>query len=145
MSRILIFVSILVFVLPFAGCEDDPIVYSDVPEIGLVSVSPTTVSAFDSITFVISYTDGDGDLGENSPSAKNLFLTDSRIGSPYQYRISELAPNASIAIKGTLTIVLKNAGILGALPEYVTFSIYVKDRAGNTSNTVNSPVVTVNP
>lgn len=146
MSRALVFVSLVVFVLPFIGCEDDPVVYSDVPEISLVSVAPTTVNAFnDSITFLISYTDGDGDLGENSPSAKNLFLTDSRIGSPYQYRICELAPNTSIAIKGTLTLVLNNAGILGTLPEHATFSIYVKDRAGHTSNTIVSPVVTVNP
>ena len=130
----------------FDGCESDPIIYSEIPEISLQGVSPITVSAYnDSITFVISYTDGDGDLGENSPTAKNLFLTDSRIGSPYQYRISELAPNSSITIRGTLTLVLYNPGILGTNPESVTFSIYVKDRAGHTSNTITSPVITVNP
>jgi hypothetical protein len=127
-----------------AGCSEDEPVYSDVPEIKFVSVSSTNVNSSDPLTFVISYQDGDGDLGENSPTARNLYLTDSRIGSAYQYRISELSPSNSIIIRGTLSVKLDHANLLGAGPENVVYSIYVVDRAGHASNTVTSPTVTVN-
>ena len=131
------------FCILLPSCSKDKPVYSEVPEISFVSISSTSVNSSDPLTFVISYQDGDGDLGENSPDIHNLYLTDNRIGSSYQYRISELAPTTSLIIKGTLSIILDNAGLLGAGPENVTYSIYVVDRAGHTSNTVLSPTVTV--
>lgn len=134
---------LLVFGFWLSGCKKDKPVYSETPELTFVSVSSTSVSSSDSLTFVISYQDGDGDLGENTPDARNLYLTDSRIGTAYQYRISELAPQSSVIIKGTLSVILPHAGLLGAGPESATFSVYVIDRAGHTSNTVTSPTVTV--
>src|SRR5690349_8693384 len=71
----------------FTSCKKDekiesvPPTYSDVPEISFVSVTPTTADAYgEPLTFTISYRDGDGDLGENSSSAHNLYLTDNRFG-----------------------------------------------------------------
>jgi len=129
--------------LLFSSCSKDEPVYSEVPEITFVSVSSTNVNSSDALTFVISYQDGNGDLGENTTDARNLYLLDSRISTPYQYRISELSPNSSIIIKGTLSVKLDHAGLLGAGPENVVYSIYVVDRAGHQSNTVISPTVTV--
>ena len=140
---------IIFYLLPIAcclfifGCSKDKPVYSETPEITFVSVSSTNVNSSDPLTFIISYQDGDGDLGENSPDAHNLYLTDNRIGTAYQYRISQLAPNSSVIIKGQLSIILENAGLLGAAPENVVYSVYVVDRAGHSSNTVTSPTVTV--
>ena len=128
------------------SCKKDKPVYSETPEIEFVSVSNSSVSAYGQpLTFTISYQDGDGDLGENSSDAHNLYLTDNRFGITYPYRISELAPSSSVIIKGQLKIILENAGITGTSPQSATFSIHLVDRAGHTSNTVTSTVITVNP
>lgn len=133
-----------VFVL--ASCKKDKPVYSETPEIEFVSVSNSSVSAYGQpLTFTISYQDGDGDLGENTADAHNLYLTDNRFGITYPYRISQLAPNSSLIIKGNLKVILENAGITGTSPQSATFSIYIVDRAGHSSNTVTSSVITVNP
>ena len=129
-----------------SSCKEDKPVYSEVPEIKFVSVSHSSVNAYGTpVTFVISYVDGDGDLGENSSNAHNLYLTDNRYGITYPYRISELGPSSSLIISGQLNIILDNAGITGTSPQNATFSIYVIDRAGHPSNTVTSPSVTVYP
>ena len=145
-------ICLLTSVFCFSSCKKDepvpvPPVYSEVPEISFVSVSPTTVSAYgEPLTFTISYQDGDGDLGENSSNARNLYLTDNRFGITYPFRISQLAPSSSsIIIEGELRIILDNAGITGTVPQSATFSIYVVDRAGHTSNTVTTSAITVNP
>ena len=129
----------------FSGCKPEDVT-DPVPTISLINVTPTTITALsDSIHFEIFYTDGDGDLGENNPDVENLFIVDPRIGSEYPFRIPQLSPDgATITIQGTLTVSLSNVGITdGSSEQAVTFSVYVKDRAGNESNRVDSPVVTI--
>ena len=136
---------ILFAVLLFSCKKDNPAI-SEVPEIEFVSVSPATVTEYqDQLTITISYTDGDGNLGENNPDVTNLFLTDMRNGVTYEYRVKQLAPHdATISIKGQLEVVLNSVAILSSSnQESVNYSIYVKDRAGNTSNTVTTSTVTV--
>ena len=136
-----------VFICVIFSCKKDAPVYTNTPAIEFVSVAPTTVTQYkDSITFTISYKDGDGDLGQNDPNVTNLFLTDNRINITYNFRIPQLAPdNANIIIKGNLSVVLKNTGITdGSASQTATYSIYVKDRAGNTSNTITTDAITVN-
>lgn len=140
-------IGVLLFVVLIASCKKESTAINVIPEITFISVTPTTAKAFqDSLTFTISYKDGNGDLGENSPDVKNLFLTDNRIGITYSYRIQQLAPDdAEIAIQGQLNIVLKNIAITDSSnQQQTTFSIYVIDRAGNKSNVVNSEVVSIN-
>ena len=130
----------------FSSCQKDSPTISTTPSITFVSVGPSSVTEFkDSISFVISYSDGDGDIGQNDPNIYNLFLTDNRINVTYQYRISQLAPdNANIAITGNLTVVLKNAGITNnSTSQTATYSIYLKDRGGHQSNTVTTPAITI--
>lgn len=130
----------------FSCKKDEKVEISTTPAIEFVSISPgTAVEYQDKITIVISYKDGDGDLGENAPDVKNLFLTDSRNNVTYQYRVSQLAPaGQAVAIKGSLVIELKNTAIInGSTSEAVSYSVYVKDRAGNVSNTVSTSAITV--
>jgi len=117
-----------------------------IPEIEFVSVTPQNVNEYtDSLMFTISYRDGDGDLGENTTDAENFFLTDSRNNVIYKFRIPQLAPdNSSIIIEGNLNITLANTAIIdGSSSQTFTYSIYVKDRAGNQSNTVVTSPITV--
>jgi hypothetical protein len=126
--------------------KDTTIDISTTPAITFVSITPSTAVEYqDKISIVISYKDGDGDLGENTPDVKNLFLTDSRNNVTYQYRISQLAPSGqAIAIQGQLTVELKNTAITnGSTSQALSYSIYVKDRAGNQSNIVNTSAITV--
>lgn len=135
-----------VFITLIISCKKDDSTISNVPAIEFVSVSPGSVIEYqDKLTFTISYTDGDGDLGENDASVKNLFLTDSRNGVTYKYRISQLAPDGTtIAIKGKLSVELNNTGITdGSNSQTFTYSIYVVDRAGNQSNTITTTPVIV--
>ena len=116
------------------------------PEIEFVSISPgSAVEYSNSITITISYDDLDGDLGENDASVSNLFVTDSRNSVQYNYRISQLAPDdANIHIRGNLNIVIKNTAITdGSSSQSVSYSVYLKDRAGNESNTVTTDAITV--
>ena len=131
----------------FSSCKkEDSTVLSAVPEIEMISVTPLQPKEYiDSIVFTIHYKDGDGDLGENGPDVKNLFLTDNRIGITHEYRIQQLAPSGtSIAIQGNLNVVLNNLVITdSSATQNANFSIYVKDRAGNKSNTVTTSTITI--
>ncbi|MBK8847241.1 MAG: hypothetical protein IPO27_12135 [Bacteroidetes bacterium] len=148
LAKIWYLLAIMIWMSAFlVSCKKDKPEISNIPIISIQSVSPAgNIKEFtDSVTLIIAYEDGDGDLGENSTTAKNLFITDSRIGVTESFRISELAPSgASIHIKGTLRLVRKNIPITnGNSSEQFTYNVYVKDRAGNQSNTVSSPAITV--
>ena len=139
-------VALLLVVLIFSSCNKDEDSLSNVPQLTFESISPTTIQEFRGpITFSISYQDGDGDLGENDSDTKNLFLQDLRNGITYEYRIQELAPQgADIAIIGTIDIVLNTISITdGSNEQEVTFNIYAVDRAGNSSNAITSPPLTI--
>lgn len=138
------FLILLVAPLLFSCQKDEEI--SNVPQISFVSISPSTAEEFiDEITIKISYFDANGDLGENDPNVKNLFLTDNRNNITYQYRIQQLAPdNATIAIEGDLDILLSSTGITdGSNSQTATFDIYVVDRANNQSNIITSSPITI--
>jgi hypothetical protein len=128
------------------SCEKEQVI-SDTPIIEFKSISPATVQEYsDDIIIIISYSDGDGDLGENNPDIHNLFLEDNRNGIVYQFRIPHLAPdNNSIAIEGDFNITINGSGITDeSSSQQVNYSIYVKDRVGNKSNTITTSNITIN-
>ena len=132
--------------LYLSSCKKDS--YSKVPVIKFISMTPNPAIKYqDTIKMVISYTDGDGDLGENTPDAKNLFVTDNRNKVTSQFRIPQLAPdNANIIIHGNLDVILSPQGFIDDNNETETaeYSIYVKDRAGNQSNIIQTNTLTIN-
>lgn len=142
---------ILLFFLPlfffFNGCKKDS-GFSDVPEISLISVSPTNATELqDTIVLSVFYKDGNGDLGENDADVKNVFVKDARLSNQYEFRIPELSPPGSaIAIQGTLEVKVPPTGITnGSNSQTTTFTVWVKDRAGNESNHETSNTVTITP
>lgn len=143
-----IYFSILFLILlSFSGCKkEEPI--SNVPSLKFVSITPNPATKYqDEIQITVEYTDGDGDLGENTPDAKNLYCTDSRNGVTYEFRIPQLGPdNSNIIINGQLIFDLAPQGFVddNNTTEITTYSIYVKDRAGNQSNTVQTSSLTIN-
>jgi hypothetical protein len=127
------------------SCEKEQEI-SDTPIIEFKSISPATVQEYsDNIIITISYSDEDGDLGENNPDIHNLFVEDNRNGIVYQFRIPHLAPdNNSIAIEGDFNITINGSGITDeSSSQQVNYSIYVKDRAENKSNTITTSNITI--
>jgi hypothetical protein len=119
---------------------------STAPSIEFVSITPSTVKVGqETVNITISYKDADGDLGENNSDVKNMFVTDTRNGVVYEFRVQQLAPSGSaISIQGNLSIAMPNTGISdGVSSESAIFSVYVKDRAGNESNSVSTSAITV--
>ena len=111
------------------------------PKIELVKVYQNAVTQFaDSLTFEIKYSDADGDLGENEPEVKNLFLKDNRNGIVYGFRIPQLIKKDSkTGIEGRISFTLDQTVLLSdAQFENVSYTIWVKDRAGNQSNQVKT-------
>ena len=111
------------------------------------SISPSTAQEYrDDIIIAISYSDIDGDLGENDPDIHNLFVEDNRNGIVYQFRIPHLAPdNNSIAIEGDFNITINGSGITDTSlsSQQVKYNIYVTDRAGNNSNRITTSTITI--
>lgn len=144
----LVLISTAVISMNFScGKEDEDPFVNKVPQLEFVSVSPEQVTEFeDSLVFTVRYRDNNGDLGENNPDVKNLFLTDRRINLTYEYRIRQLAPSVqSVPITGNLEIVLPTVARTDTLvaQELADFSMYVVDRAGNKSNVVVSTPVRI--
>lgn len=124
---------------------NDPI--SVIPEIELVSVSPGTINEFEDILFTIKYTDGDGDLGTSDADEKVLEIIDNRFPVTHQFHVQPLAPSgSSITIQGNLSITLENVILKDQQnsSESATFTIRLKDQAGNWSNSITSSSVTIN-
>ncbi len=136
----------LILSFAFFSCKKKKEEISVVPEIRLVEVSPLQIKEYkDKVVFNVYYKDGDGDIGENNDAVKNLFITDSRNAITYQLRVKQLAPEGSdVAIEGNLMVELNSAAILdGSNAQAVTYSLFLKDRAGNSSNTVSSTGVSI--
>ena len=133
-----------IFLIPVLfsfGCKkEEDISFDPIPKIEYVANEYT-----DSVTVTIKYNDGDGDLGENSTTAKNCFVTDNRIGITYQYRIQQLAPDgANIPIEGNLNIELGGQGITDSSNQQsVSYTIYIVDRAGHQSNSITTSAITI--
>lgn len=149
---------IFLLVLTFSACDDEPKItettindpnptISNIPEIELDEVVPLAVQQFeDSIKFTVSYIDGNGDLGTLDPDEHTIELVDNRANLLFTYHLSPRAPaGTEITIQGTLDIILDNTIILDPMntSETATFSIRIRDRAGNWSNTVTSEEITI--
>lgn len=148
MKKQLIYIALGGAVL-FSSCKKEDEVsepnppISDVPAIELVTVSPTTVSQFNDVTFTIKYTDGNGDIGNADADEPVVFVTDLRDNIITEFHVPPLAPEGeSIAIEGNLQVVLSNVIILDQnnTSENASFQIYLRDRAGNNSNNITAGV-----
>ncbi|MCB9170291.1 MAG: hypothetical protein H6597_05580 [Flavobacteriales bacterium] len=127
------------------GCRKDEVM-SSTPEIALVDLSPTLVAAFgDPVHLKLSYKDGNGDLGTEDPDDRTLEIKDSRLSAPDTYHVQPLAPlDSEVPIQGELDVQLDPLFLIGnGDQESVTFSIRIRDREGNWSNTVVSPTVII--
>lgn len=127
---------------------DYSLMVSDTPKITFISISPATVKEYiDSIKIVFSYVDGGGDLGDANVAISNLFIEDSRNGIVYKYRIPQLSPDSvDINVQGQFSVVITNTVITdGSSSQLVHYRLYIQDRSGHVSNTIETSEIEVQP
>lgn len=136
---------LLIVSLYAASCKKDSAV-SSVPVIKFLDVNSTSIKEFkDSLVLRFEYTDADGDIGEDNPDKNDLFIKDRRLANADYYFVKPLSPPGSeIKIKGIISVQIKNTFLLGTgNSELTQFDIKLRDRAGNWSNSINTPNITI--
>jgi len=148
-----------VFIFLFEGCTRAS-GFSVIPEINFVGLSKDTMRQnalnTDSLTIVLDFKDGDGDIGiEGKSNVLNLFVKDLRTGNNYgNYKIPNI-PNkgAEKGIEGRMFINLFTTCCV--FPESIPpcnrpakypfndlqLEIYIQDRALNKSNVVKTSII----
>ena len=118
---------------------------SAIPKISLETLSPTTVKQFESLTFNIRFTDGDGDIGNQNADVQSLEILDTRDDILHSFHIPPQSPTTGIAITGVLVVELENLILLNQdnSSEQVVFEIRLQDNKQNWSNVIESSPVTV--
>lgn len=146
MKKCLLFA--LTFVL-FAGCDKKDSL-SPIPKITFVSITPTTVRAGDGeevieISFV--FEDGDADIDIRPDPGALVYVTSNRKGDTQEVaypfpQIDESIRDPEKGLKGIATVFISAAFYLldsTQTADTFNFSLYMKDLAGNPSNTINTP------
>ncbi|MFO0359410.1 MAG: hypothetical protein ACK50N_02835 [Flavobacteriales bacterium] len=140
-------IGLLIMVVLGLSCkkdEPDPIA----PILTYVSTSDTEVQSFNNqVRVVFSYEDFQGDLGNEDPDILSLKVKDARLEEADFYHIPPMTPNSEeLRIKGNYEVVLNTMFLLGnGASETTKFSIQLRDRAGNWSNTIETSVITITP
>jgi hypothetical protein len=138
---------LLALLLLSFGCKKATIVKKGaIPLIAVVSTDPVSILQFEeAVALVLRYEDGDGDLGHPNPDTLLLEVRDARLLFPDYYFVPPLAPEGSeVPIEGELEFRLNGTFLFGnGASEQTTYSIRMRDRKGNWSNTVITPTITI--
>jgi hypothetical protein len=156
----MLIISCLVAMLTI-GCIVAP-KYADTPEIKFEGISKSIIDQGrvrdDSIKIRISFTDGDGDIGDAQNKA-NIFMIDNRDNNKITYSMPMIPQKGSSnGVAGTITILhttLNNVccyyknGDPCSIPskpatDTVRYKIYIEDRKGNRSNTLELQPIVIN-
>jgi hypothetical protein len=118
---------------------------SSIPKINLEKLSPSTVKQFESLTFHIRFTDGDGNIGNQDADVQALEILDTRDDILHSFHVPPQSPVEGVAITGILVVELQNLILLDQnnTTEKVVFEIRLKDNKQNWSNTIESSPVTI--
>lgn len=156
-------VTAILSVCAIESCVNSPD-FGPVPTLEYVSMTNLSMnqSPLNSDTTIVSlsFTDGDGDIGFSmETSGENIFVVDNRTGEFYdRFRIPAIPEQgANNGVSGTINMVLLNTCCVfppqDSIPacespsqypdNQLTFTVYMKDRAGNLSNEVVTPPITL--
>ena len=146
------FVAFALVIVGFVTCIRPPD-YPIIPKIAFVRMTKNTLkqgnASSDSLRLTLSFEDGDGDIG--SGDSLNVFLTDARQAgaTPESFRMP-LVPEqgAKNGISGEISILVYTTCCLPFCGSFLNkpvdslfYDVYIKDRAGNKSNVVRTPLI----
>jgi len=159
------FLALFIAAAFITACQDPP-EYAIEPQIAFISFnqdsihqgSPTNINRKDTLEVRFSFTDGDGDLG-NDEGLIDVFLTDSRIPDlPTIFRLPVIPREGTAdAISGEIIVRMPNQGanlccVINETPcitdpsvptQNYFYTIQIQDRAGNMSNKVETTELTL--
>lgn len=155
MKNYLKILSLLLLIFQNTGCFK-PDEFSKIPHISNAKISKTAVQeGAEAYQISVDFEDGDGDIGSNeTDSPTNFFVIDKRANftATTPYKVPYLSPQGDPqGISGTITISVQAEYCLDAngIPCYISnncsatdtayYQIYIADRAGNKSNTIQAP------
>ena len=160
MPRLLLLVLLTSFIA-ISSCVTSPD-YPDEPVIEFIGFSKSEMEQGslnnDSLTLIIAFTDGDGDLGTPPETAeKNLFVIDNRTGEVFNSFKTPIIPEEGVGngVSGEIKVLMFTTCCIfpdnippcespDLYPENeITFDVYITDRAGNESNRITTPAVTL--
>lgn len=116
------------------------------PVIEYNSISATSVTEFtNTVRITFSYEDYQGDLGEQDPDRFSLRIKDDRLDDFDWYHIPPMTPDMEeLHIKGKYTVEINPLFLLGnGGSETTRLTLRLRDRAGNWSNTIVTPTITI--
>ncbi|MEZ4887305.1 MAG: hypothetical protein R3E32_21415 [Chitinophagales bacterium] len=160
----------LLATLGLSSCLKGP-EYAIEPRITNVTIDKTVIDNFvESFVVSIDFEDGDADLGaipdaqgDSGQSFDNVFLVDNRVNIGLDslflraFSVETLTPSGGTqAIDGTIRVTISEiccfneSGSAACFPadvridtNEVVFDVYLVDRAGNTSNVMQTPPLTI--
>lgn len=135
---------IMTVVAVLSACKKEEL--PTVPEITLVSASPTQVVQFgERVKVRFAYKDADGDLGDPDPDMNTLEVKDARLNTADFYHVPPITPDgATVSVQGEIEVELNALFLLGnGDQETTTYTLRIRDRAGNWSNSITTPAITI--
>ncbi|NNF35546.1 MAG: hypothetical protein HKN68_15680 [Saprospiraceae bacterium] len=160
MKKILGVTSLLVIMI-LGSCVTSPD-YPIEPQIEFIGFSKSELEQGslnnDSLIMVISFTDGDGDLGSPPETAeKNLFVVDNRTGEIYNSFKTPEIPEEGVGngVSGEIRVLMFTTCCIfpDNIPpcespdlypsNEISFDVHIVDRAGNESNIITTPLITL--
>lgn len=148
----LLYVFLACAIVGFVMCLRPPD-YPIIPRIAFVKMSKNTMKQgdglSDSLRLVLSFEDGDGDIGSND--SLNVFLTDARQANatPESFRMPFVPEQgAKNGISGEISLLVYTTCCLPTCSspqrkdmDSLYFDVFIKDRASHKSNVVRTPLI----
>lgn len=158
----------LFFIIPASFWLVSCVKESNFPTRPVIKFESFELFGNDSAKCIISFTDGDGDIGfsDNDTTANSdlkmkylykesdgkFYPFDANSGTTefdtlfYNNRVPDITPDGQYkALEGKIEVKLTSAPLFNPLHEIVKFEITLTDRAGHVSNTVFTNPITVIP
>lgn len=152
-----IFLLLCLYLFFSLSCQKNTV--SNVPYISLKYFGPNIFKiSTDTLLMEFAFTDGDADLGNDTNKAKyDIYIKDFRFDTGfvgyYFPEINKTIEDPKKGISGLCLFIFYSPNILNLRPDSnhvkfgdtTRFEFYIKDRAGNTSNHINTPVIIMKP
>jgi hypothetical protein len=155
MNMKLYLVLIFILLIGVTACQKESTGGSPIPSIEFTSLTNDTVTAGnsdDSVGIAFKFKDGDADIGNDLSSEKpDIFLVSTKFPDTLKYNfppIPDEFKDPAKGIEGNALVAIKAAILLldsANVEETVHFDLFIKDKAGNVSNTISIPDITLKP